>query len=498
MKNNNLSISKTQFIKGLQCPKALWFYINRKDLKPEIDAATQARFDAGTEVGLLAQEYFDGGVEIKEKYWEIEEAVNSTKKLIEHGTDVIYEATAINPNDGSYSRIDIFRKNSDTDKWDLIEVKSSTGVKNYHKNDLSFQYHVFSSAGYEISKCYVMVINNEFVRDGDIDPKALFKLEDITDQVLRNQNNIEVSMVDLCSVPNKSSEPIEQIGARCFSPFECDYIHHCWKDIPEYSIYNIYSAKKADKIYQEIKSYEIDDIPEELLPGGRKRIDVDCYQNRIQRIEVNQIRNFVDSFVYPIYYFDYETLMPGVPLFNGTRPYQQVPFQFSLHIQDSPDAELRHFEFLHKDQSDPRLLLAEALIQVCGDSGSIVVYNEKFEKGRNIDLAKLFPQYAPELESINNRIVDLMEPFNRRWLYKPEQMSSYSIKYVLPAYVPELSYKDLVIGDGGVASESYFSFVKGAFPEEHQEALWANLSEYCKMDTYAMVRLLEELRKVVE
>lgn len=497
IKGSKLSISKTQFIKGLQCPKALWYYINRKDLSPEVNIAAQARFDAGTEVGLLAQEYFDGGVEITEKYWEIEEAVNSTKKLIEQGINVIYEATAIDPNDGSYSRIDIFRKNSETNKWDLIEVKSSTGVKDYHMNDLSFQYHVFSKAGYEINRCYVMVINNQYIRDGDIDPKALFILEDISESVLGNQSNIDSALVELCNVPNMESEPTESIGARCFSPFECDYTHHCWNDVPEYSIYDVYSAKKADEIYQKIKSFEIDDVPEDLLPGGRKGIDVDCYQNRTQRIDVNKIRNFLESFDYPIYYFDYETVMPGVPLYNGTRPYQHVPFQFSLHIQDTPDAELRHFEYLHKDQSDPRLLLAETLIQLCGDKGSILVYNETFEKGRNIELANVFPQYAEELEAINDRILDLMEPFSKRWLYKPEQMSSYSIKYVLPAYVPELSYNDLAIRDGGEASETYFRFVKGLIDEKEQETLWSNLTEYCKLDTYAMVRLLEELKKVV-
>ena len=494
----NLTLSKTQFIKGLQCTKALWYYLHRKDLKPEVDLATQARFDTGTEIGILAQQYFDGGIEITEEYWEIYKAAVSTKQFIEQGFEVIYEATAVNPSDGSYSRIDIFRKHAETNEWDLIEVKSSTSVKEYHINDLSFQYHVFSNAGYKIQKCYVMVINNEYVRQGEVDPKGLFKLEDITDLVLANQNNIMSSMSELCDVPGLECEPDESIGSRCFSPFECDYTHHCWKDVPEYSIYDVFSKTKADEVYNQIESYNIHDIPRDSFPGGSKGIDVECYQNKIQSLEIDNIKDFLGSLEYPLYYFDYETLMPGVPIYQGTRPYQQVPFQFSLHMQDNPDEEIEHYEFLHKEQTDPRLLLAQTLIPLCGEKGSIIVYNKAFEIGRNLDLAKEYPKYAIELKAINNRIVDLMEPFRKRWLYKPEQMSSYSLKYVLPVYVPKLSYKELEIGDGTNASESYFRFVKGVLSEDEQNSLWPNLSAYCKLDTYAMVALVEALRKLVE
>jgi uncharacterized protein DUF2779 len=491
-------ISKTQFIKGLQCPKALWYYIKRKDLKPEIDLSTQARFDAGKEIGIIAQQYFEGGIEVTEDYWEIEKAVQTTHELINKGCEVIYEATAIHPVDGSYCRIDILRKIPSSNQWDLIEVKSSTEVKDYHFNDMSFQYYVFSHAGFKIRKCFIMHINNEYVREGDIDPYGLLKLEDISEQVVSNQENIEPILAQLSYVLEQNDEPDEGIGSRCYAPFECDYMHHCWKHVPDYSIYKVYSVTMADEIYSQIGSYDVKDIPSDSFPGGVKGIDVDCYQKNTEYVEEDSIEAFLSDLEYPLYYLDYETLWTGIPLYDGTRPYQQIPFQFSLHVQGNFDAELQHFEFLHKEPTDPRPDFTERLIPLCGDKGSIVVYNKTFEMTRNRDLAKEYPGYAAELEAINGRIVDLMEPFRYRWLYKPEQMGSYKIKNVLPAYVQELSYKDLEIGDGADASESYFRFVKGVLSEDEQNSLWPNLSEYCKLDTYAMVALIEALRKLVK
>jgi len=272
-------LSKTQYVKGLQCPKALWYYINRKDLKPDIDIVTQARFDTGKEIGFLAQKYFSGGKEVTEDYWEIGKAAQTTEEFVKEGYKVIYEAVAINQMDGSYSRIDIFHNNAETNDWDLIEVKSSTKVKDYHLEDISFQYHVFSNAGYKIGKCLLMFINNEYLRQGDIDPKGLFKFEDVTEDVIANQNKIEPILAQLSYVLEQKEEPEEDIGSRCYSPYECDYIHHCWKQVPDYSIYNVYTKKRADEIYSEIISYNVLDIPTDLFPTSIKSIDIDCFQN---------------------------------------------------------------------------------------------------------------------------------------------------------------------------------------------------------------------------
>ena len=487
------TISKTQYLKGLQCPLALWYYRYRKDLKPEIDPATQMRFDVGKEVGILAQKYFVNGIEITENYREIKKAVQSTQQLTTEGHEIIYEAIALHPINGSYSRIDILRKIPNKEIWDLIEVKSSTETKDYHFDDVSFQYYVFDSAGYKINNCYLMLINNEYVRQGGIDPLSLFKLENISEEILSRQSSINQTTTQLCQVIDQNIEPDIEIGSQCFTPFECEYRYHCWRCAPVFSIYNVYTVKRADAIFSQTRSYDLKDVPSDMLPKGLKAIDVACYKKNTDHLEKENIKNFLNALKYPLYFLDYETLMSAIPLYEGTRPYQQIPFQFSLYVQTAPGGELRHFEFLHKEPTDPRPVFIEKLLELCGTNGSVVVYNQSFEINRNKELANDFPGFSTKIEAINNRIVDLMMPFSKRWIYNPEQLGSHSIKKVLPAYVPELSYSDMEITSGVDAMTGYLKFVKGTLSQEEIDALWPSLYKYCEMDTYAMVRLLEVL-----
>ena len=491
------TLSKTQYIKGLQCPLALWFYRNRKDLRPEIDAATRMRFDAGLEVGALAERYFGHGAKVAENYWEVQKAVQSTKQLIAEGNETIFEATALHPTNGVYSRIDIFRKVAQEDKWDLIEVKSSTGEKDYHIDDVAFQYYVFKGAGYEINNCYLMLVNNKYVREGEIDTSGLFKLVNITEEVLANQANMDNKCLELCNIVEQLNEPIVAIGSRCFSPFECEYKDHCWRKVPEYSIYDIFPITKVDQVFAKTKSFHVSDIPSDLLPNGYKAIDVNCHKEKTEHIERKKLKGFLDALKHPLYFLDYETLMYPVPLYEGTRPYQQIPFQFSLHLQAAPGETPRHFSYIHKQKNDPRPSFLERLLALCGKLGSIVVYNKTFEIQRNEELATDFPEFAEELRAINGRIIDLMEPFQKRWLYKPNQLSSYSIKHVLPAYVSDLSYKNMEIASGEGAATSYTRFVNGMLPPDETEKLWSALDRYGEMDTNAMVRLLDVMQNLV-
>lgn len=206
------------------------------------------------------------------------------------------------------------------------------------------------------------------------------------------------------------------------------------------------------------------------------------------------ISDFLNQIEYPIYYLDYETIMLAIPMFDGTRPFQQIPFQFSVHIQHEPGSELTHHDFLHKDRSDPRRAFSERLVELCGDKGTVLVYNQSFEIARNKELAQDFPEYADAIQAINARVVDLLEPFKQRWLYHPNQRSSASIKAVLPCFT-DLSYKDLEISNGGEAMLQYKDFIAGKMPESEIDDLWQNLSAYCEQDTYAMVLLLDVLEK---
>jgi len=488
-------LSKSQYVKGLQCPKALWFYRFRKDLNPEIDAATQVRFDTGNEIGVLAQSYFTGGIEVTGDYRQISGAEKLTRQFIEEGQTIVYEATAISPVDGSHARIDIFRKVEGSEAWDLIEVKSSTQVKDYHIDDMSLQYHAFSDAGYQINKCFMMLVDNTYIRSGEIDLQSLFKLEDISDQVLEKQEGVKIQVKNLLDALDPNTEPSAAIGGRCNKPFECDYKGHCWKEVPEYSVFNVFSAKKADDVVKISESYEVSDIPPTLIPGGTKQIDIEAYLTGNIIEDRGSITAFLDQLEYPLYYLDYETIGPAIPVYDGTRPYEQVPFQFSLHIQTSPDTELEHHEFLSKGKSDPREALTESLVSLCGSKGSIVVYNRGFEAGCNKRLGAALPKYDEALNALNERMVDLLIPFRKRWLYSPAQNGSASIKDVLPSFT-KLDYKELEIGGGGEASSRYQAFVEGKLSNEEADSLFENLSKYCSLDTYAMVLLIQKLKEL--
>ncbi len=487
-------LSKSQYIRGLQCPKSLWFYRNRKDIAPDVGRQKQALFDSGHAFGEIAKQYFDGGVEVTEPYWEIKGAAETTKRLVREGHQVIFEATAIHPVDGSYSRIDILCRIPDSDEWEMIEVKGSTGVKDYHIDDMAFQYHVFYHAGFRVRRCYMMLVDNAYVRQGEIEPRKIMKMEDVSPLVFAKQGEVEYMAAQLGYVLDRKNEPEARIGARCFAPFECDYKDHCWRaaDVPAYSIYDVFTKNKADEIAARYGVYALEKIPPEVVPGGRKAVDIAAYLSGKTHEQAVPIRDFTESLQYPLYFLDYETLMPAIPLFDGTRPYQQVPFQFSLHILDAPGGDLRHHEFLHKERSDPRLPFVRNLVNLCETDGSVVTYNQAFEAARNNELAQDFPDYADDLKAINARMADLLVPFRNRWLYHPDQKGSASIKAVLPAFT-DISYDSLEIADGGTASLQYLMFMTAKIPDEDLPTLWKQLAEYCHQDTYAMKILLDIL-----
>ena len=235
-------------------------------------------------------------------------------------------------------------------------------------------------------------------------------------------------------------------------------------------------------------------MPLEYCTTDKQLIDCDCFLNDKIHVEKENIKKWLNSLEYPLYYLDYETVMPAIPMFDNTSPYSQVPFQFSLHIQKMPGGPLEHVEFLHQERSDPRRSLAEALVKNCGKKGSVVVYNQQFEKSRNKELADLFPDLRDDILAINERVVDQLIPFRNRYLYSPKQKSSASIKYVLPAFL-DLSYKGMNIANGGDAMTKYLAFLNGYQTEEESRQMFADLLKYCGQDTYAMVLLMDVLYK---
>ena len=410
-------LSKSQYIKGMQCPKALWYQHHRKDLLSGLDSSAEARFAAGREVGELARRRFPNGQLIDCKAWEIEASLEQTRALIAQNTPAVFEAAACSP-DGAYARVDILLRNA-TGNHEIIEVKSSTGVKDTHLDDVALQYYAFTQAGYPIDRCSILHINNSYVREGEIDLEALFTEVDITDLVSARQVAIPSVIGSLHGIIAQLDEPTIAIGQHCKVPFECNYQHHCWREVPEYSVFDVLQGEKAFALAATTGSYLVSDIPHSQIPKS-KTIDVACYLSNTHHVEAVKLQEFARFLDFPIYYLDFETISPAVPLFDGTRPYEAVPFQFSLHIEHAAD-RLESKGYLHWHPTDPREEFAEALLAQCGIAGPIIVYNKSFEAGCVKRLAEFLPQHATALLALNERMVDLLVPFRQRWLYHPDQ-----------------------------------------------------------------------------
>jgi len=489
-------LSKSTFIRGLQCEKSLYLYKHNYNLRDEISPQLQAIFNQGKNVGILAQGLFPNGVDASPPdHFKMQESVFKTKQFIEAGETIIYEATF--QYNGVLAALDILVK--DDDGWKAYEVKSSTSVSDVYINDAAIQYYTIVNSGIHLKDISIVYINNQYVKDGEINVHELFTIESVYDRVQKVLPKIHNQIARFKSVIKSKSEPILDIGTHCSTPYNCDFKGYCWKHIPEYSIFDIsglYANKKFELYNQGIITFDQLDLNNAPLNGNQKT-QVRIELNGTTHLDRDNISKFLNDLEYPLYFLDFETMGPAVPIYNNSRPYQQLVFQYSLHIQKE-NGGILHKEYLAEaDQNiDPREGFVKKLIQDCGNYGDVLVYNIGFERGKLNDLIAYYPQYAEDINLIINRLKDLMIPFQQKWYYTPEMKGSYSIKSVLPALVPELSYQDLEIKEGGTASTVFTQMVLGNFTGNIVNTRQALLA-YCKLDTYAMVKILEKLNSLI-
>ena len=490
----NTRLSKSTFIRGLQCEKSLYLYKHNYKLKDAISSSLQAVFDQGSNIGVLAQEMFPNGVDASPvSHFKMVESVHKTLEYIVRGESIIYEATFLY--DDVLTALDILVK--DHEGWKAYEVKSSTKVSETYIKDAAIQYYTITNSGTELVDISIIHINNQYIRNGDVDIDQLFSIESVYDQVIEFLPNIPNEVSRLKNVIASHEMPQIDIGPHCSKPYDCDFKGTCWKHIPDYSVFDISRLSKEKKfdLYKEgIITLDQINLNNTLLNPSQVLQVQSEVQGTIQ-IDKNKIKDFKNNLSYPLYFLDFETFGPTVPKYNGSRPYQQLVFQYSLHIQDSLNPELIHREYLGNPDEDPRIGFIEQLIKDCGNSGDILVYNIGFERGKLHDLIEVFPQYYDELRKIIDRLKDLMIPFQQKWYYTPEMKGSYSIKHILPALVPELSYKDLKISNGSTASNTFLAMVNGTFEGDIEDTR-RQLLDYCKLDTYAMVRIIDRLLHV--
>lgn len=492
-----MTLSKSLYIRGLQCKKSLWL----KKKKPEVlqapDENAQAVFDTGTSVGELACELFGGGERIKYT-GDFNAQMAKTKELIEHGVKVIYEATFCF--DGILVMVDILCicENSLT----INEAKSSTSVKDVYIDDASIQYYVISSLGYKVSGVNIIHIDSSYVRGEKLELEKLFHAEDVTEQIIQKQAEIPQILNKFEEILSKNVEPEVDIGPHCSNPYNCDAWGYCWceqRGIPEYSVFNI-SRLRSDKKFDLYKNgvVKFEDIKDLSIFNASQQIQIRSELSKEQIIDKEAIKEFLETLSYPLYHLDFETFQQAVPEFVGLSPYEQIPFQFSIHKEDGK-GNLEHFEFLAEAGADPRYELARNLIKFIPQDACVLAYNMSFEKGVIRRLAEIYPQISNELMAIHDNIKDLMAPFASKSYYHPKMQGSYSIKYVLPALVPEFesAYKDLnLIHHGGEAMQAYAAIA--CMNETQRDVYKKALLEYCKLDTLAMVKVLEKLREVVK
>jgi len=480
-------LTKSKYMIGLQCPQYLWIALNAKDQIPEPDAATQHAFDQGNKIGELATKWFPEGIDLSKEGFKPN--LEKTKEAITTRKP-IFEAGFLKEN--LFSRIDIL--NPVNNEWDIIEVKSSTKVKEEHYHDVSFQKLCAEKAGLKIRKCFLMHINNEYVKEGEINPKQLLIQEDITEEVIKASNGIEERISTMFKTIALKEMPDITIGKHCLKPYECPITQDCWKFLPKENIFKLYrGGDKAWKLFEE-GIYKIEDIPDEFKLTDKQQLQRDCAKTGKTHIQKEAIKHFLSSLKYPLYYLDFETINPAIPLFDGTKPYQQIPFQYSLHVVQE-DGKREHFGFLAEGTDDPRDKFAKELKKVLGDNGDIIVYNQSFEISRLKEIAEAFPSFNDWVQNVLTRIVDLLVPFRNFSYYNPQQEGSASIKKVLPA-VTGKGYSELEINNGASASMEYERVTYGEASD--REKVRANLIKYCTLDTEGMVWIVEELGKLVK
>lgn len=484
---NNTFLSKSLFLRGLQCHKSLYLHKFHPELKDETSEPQESLYQSGTDVGVYARQLFPCGVEVPFEGMSIPEQIERTSVEIKNGANTIYEASF--NHDDVFVKVDILHK--DKDGWGIYEVKSSTSVKDVHINDAAVQYYTATGAGLNISKVAVVHINNQYVKDGEIAVNELFTVSDITETVREMQGFVNDELGKMREMLNCDTPQID-IGEHCSDPYDCDFHGHCWSHVPEDSVFSIRGrgVDRFDLYRQGI--VRLKDVPLTML-SGKQRIQVEAALTKKNIFNRDGVKEFFNTLRYPLYFFDFETFMSPIPLFDGTRPYQQIPFQYSLFCQEKEGAELLHHEYLAQPKTDPREELIKKLLDEIPEGACVMAYNKTFEIMVLRSLSAWFPEYAERIEAIIANMVDLMVPFKNMDVYHYEMNGSYSIKAVLPVLVPELTYEGMEVGDGGMAMDAYARMCRSEDLEEVKQIRKA-LLEYCKLDTLAMVRILEKLK----
>ena len=488
-----MKLSKSKYCNGIQCKKMLWLDKYKPEAKEETN--NDSILENGNFIHEIARYLFGEHINI-EFNEDLNEMIKNTYATIESYNNVVITEASFNYND-NFCSVDILKKEKDS--YEIYEVKSSTTLKDVFIKDASYQYYVLTSLGLKVKKCSIVYLNRNYTRNGDLDLEKLFIKHDITEDVIALKDEVENNIKDINKYMETDVEPNDDIGEYGFTPYSCPFFKYCTRHIEDNNVFELTGMNYAKKIaYYKKGIYSFKDLIEENLKDDYKRqMEYELYDKE-DYIDKKNICLFMKNLKEPLYFLDFETFQLPIPIYDGLKPYDQIPFQYSLHIMK--DGNLEHKEFLAEVGIDPRRSLAERLVQDIPLDVCTLAYNMSFEKTIIKKLANIYPDLKAHLLNIHDNIKDLMVPFQSKWYYTKDMHGSYSIKYVLPALFPDdasLNYHNLdLIHNGSEAMSSYAEL--GSKSLEEQAYIRERLLRYCELDTYAMVKVYEKLMDIIK
>jgi len=471
-----MKLTKSNFLTFLDSPLHLWAEVNHKLEDKKLSVYEQLIAKQGYEVENLAKKFLEQKV--------------TTDYPADSTIDFQHILT-----DGNYeSRIDALVHDTANNTYDLYEIKSSTKIDKQNKYDVTFQ-HLIGKATLPINKTYLVHVNRDYVKNGELDLNEFFVIEDMSEVIAKLEDEVFARRAKALQLIENLSPPNDD---HCYKVKTCPCLQLCHPNLSDYSVYDLSWWKKGQYEKLVAKGYQnLNEISESEELNPKQILQIRSIKNNQPIIDDEGIQRELGNLTFPLYFLDYETYGPAVPIHDGYKPYQHITFQYSLHVMESADdKELKHYEFIADDRNEPSKQLVEELLKVIGKEGSIIVWNKSFEKKRNEELALLQPMYAEELEQINERVYDLMDIFKKGLYVDYRFHGSASIKKVLPVLVPELSYDELEIGEGATAMTKWWEMVSENISDGEKEKIKQNLLKYCELDTKAMEEIWGRLRKL--
>ena len=487
-------LSKSKIIAFRQCPKRLWLEIHHPELK-EISESSEAAFEIGYEVGDMARSIYDPkgeGALLDVKAEGVNGAIERTTDLLGTTRNPIFEAGFEAPGGRAFADVLLPDETNGKAAWRMVEVKASTKIHDYQRDDVAVQAHIARSSGIPLTSVSLAHVDNTWVYPGDGNYNGLLTENDLTEETFSRSAEVTEWITQGQVVAALAEEPEVETGPQCSSPFACGFCDYCFRDqiTPEYPLSNLPDFRQ--KKYNLCEEMGIDDlrlVPDHLLTAKQRRVRDHTISGEAY-FDAEGAKEALAPHGFPARFLDFETTMLPVPIWAGTRPYQQIPFQFSLHTLDE-SGNLEDTAFLDLSGQNPTHAFSKALAESCGNEGPIFVYNANFEKGVIREMAAQHTEFTEALESLLPRIVDLW-PIAKDHYYHPNMKKSWGLKSVLPAICPELNYGDLEgVQEGNAAMAAFREAIHPTTDPARRSEIEAQLLAYCKLDTLAMVRLWE-------